>query len=255
MLQKDDVKELFPFFQVDTQEEILEQIGEGNVFCNFVQVLIDTKAPPMWNSDEGIQFAIQEFRDTTNREEEIVNRIVNIYDSQTENKARIEVKHKFIDFQSIQLGEKIRKLNDYIDDQFDDDDQISENEILNANLDDFKYVLDDLSIAEMMIQSEQNSEFYELEATQKIIDYQFIKARKFFLGLFLFYLICFILPCIIAYFAGTPLVTKICNCISLFSLICFGGIEICQLRKLGAEEYFFDFWNFVDFTQSLVFLV
>ena len=51
----------------------------------------------------------------------------------------------------MQLGEKIRKLNEWIDDQFNDDDEISEHEVLNANLDDFKYVLDELKIAEMML--------------------------------------------------------------------------------------------------------
>ena len=58
MLLNCDVKELYPFFQVDAQEEILEQIGDGNVFCNFVQILVDSKAPPMWNSNEGMQFSI-----------------------------------------------------------------------------------------------------------------------------------------------------------------------------------------------------
>ena len=54
MLLNGDVKELYPFFQVDAQEEILEQIGDSNVFCNFVQILCDSKAPPMWNSSEGM---------------------------------------------------------------------------------------------------------------------------------------------------------------------------------------------------------
>ena len=36
MIVNGDVKELYPFFQVDAQEEILEQIGDSNVFCNFV---------------------------------------------------------------------------------------------------------------------------------------------------------------------------------------------------------------------------
>ena len=122
-------------------------------------------------------------------------------------------------------------------------------------MDDFKYILDDMRIAEMMLQPESRSEFYELEAPQKIIDFQFIKASKFFRLLFLFYVTTFIMPNIIAYFADVPLVTRICNLVSLFSLMCFLVIEICQLRQLGAEEYFFDFWNFVDFTQSLVFMI
>ena len=63
------------------------------------------------------------------------------------------------------------------------------------------------------------------------------------------------MPNVIAYFVDIPLVTRICNLVSLLSLMCFLVIEICQLRQLGAEEYFFDFWNFVDFTQSLVFMI
>ena len=73
--------------------------------------------------------------------------------------------------------------------------------------------------------------------------------------LLMFYFVCFILPCIIAYFVDKPLVTQICNVVSLLTLTCFLLIELCQLKKLGAADYFFDFWNFVDFTQSLVFLI
>lgn len=100
-----------------------------------------------------------------NNEEEIVNRLLSINDSQSDNKSRIEVKHKFIDFQQVQLGEKIKKLNEFIDDQFNQDLEITEDEIINCKLDDFKFILDDLSIAQMMLQSEVNSEFYELEAS------------------------------------------------------------------------------------------
>lgn len=31
------------------------------------------------------------------------------------------------------------------------------------------------------------------------------------------------------------------------------SIELCQLNQLGAADYFFDFWNLVDFTQAFVF--
>ena len=60
-------------------------------------------------------------------------------------------------------------------------------------------------------------------------------------------------PCAIAYVAETRLVSQICCSIAIFTLVCFLGIEVCQLKKLGAYEYFFDFWNIVDFTQTPIF--
>ena len=51
----------------------------------------------------------------------------------------------------------------------------------------------------MMLTNENNSDFYELEAIQKIIDFQFLRARSFFLKLFFLYTLGFILPIVVAY--------------------------------------------------------
>lgn len=82
-----------------------------------------------------------------------------------------------------------------------------------------------------------------------------MRARSFFLKLFYLYAFGFILPIIVAYFVDNDTVTKVCVSISLFSLLLFLGIEIAQLKKMGAYEYFFDFWNIVDFTQAIVFSI
>lgn len=107
----------------------------------------------------------------------------------------------------------------------------------------------------MMVHEDCNSEFYELEAAQKIIDFQFIRAHNFFKRLFIFYITCFLFPNFVAYIVDQKTVNKVCCVISLACLLFFLAIEMCQLKKLGVYDYFFDFWNLVDVTQALVFSV
>lgn len=105
----------------------------------------------------------------------------------------------------------------------------------------------------MMDHSDNNSEFYECESAQKIIDFQFIKAKRFFLGLLTLYIFFYMLPQFISKMVDDELVTKICGITSLSTLMIFLCLEFCQLKMLGCQDYFFDFWNLVDFTQAFVF--
>ena len=45
-----------------------------------------------------------------------------------------------------------------------------------------------------MIHSDNNSEFYECESAQKIIDFQFIRAKRFFSGLLILYIVGYVMP-------------------------------------------------------------
>ena len=103
------------------------------------------------------------------------------------------------------------------------------------------------------MQNDNNIDFYALEAPQKIIDYQFRSAKKFFLRLLAFYVLGFILPQLVAFLVGNKTMTKICCCLGITCLLFFMAVEMCQLNQLGAADYFFDFWNLVDFTQAFVF--
>ena len=106
-----------------------------------------------------------------------------------------------------------------------------------------------------MDHSDSNNEFYECESAQKIIDFQFIKAKRFFSGLLILYIFGYIGPQLVSVIVADDFVTQICGCVSLFTLLLFFGLELCQLKMLGPEEYFFDFWNLVDFTQGFVFAI
>lgn len=47
---------------------------------------------------------MENFRDDQNQQEEIVQRLINIKNNQTDSENMIEVKHKYIDFQNIEFG-------------------------------------------------------------------------------------------------------------------------------------------------------
>lgn len=64
---------------------------------------------------------------------------MNMGKQQEESLSKFEVKHKYIDFQRVQLGQKIRMLNNFIDDQFNDNDQLDEIEVVTCKLNQFNY--------------------------------------------------------------------------------------------------------------------
>ena len=77
LMMKEDIQELFVFFELDEEEEIAEQVLQKNTLCNFVQSIFDDRAPTIWN-EKTTNFQIYSFRDTQNQISEIVNRLVNI---------------------------------------------------------------------------------------------------------------------------------------------------------------------------------
>lgn len=80
-------------------------------------------------------------------------------------------------------------IQDHVDKHYTEDlDKV------NCSFDKFEYIFDNLDLAEIMLQEGDNKQFYELETAQQIVDAQFLKSRVFFKGLFLFYLIGFVLP-------------------------------------------------------------
>ena len=58
------------------------------------------------------------------------------------------------------LGQKIRDIYEFISYQIPEG---SADELTKFNLDDFEYIFDDLSLAQLMIQEESNSCFYNLD--------------------------------------------------------------------------------------------
>ena len=72
--------------------------------------------------------------------------------------------------------------------------------LTNCSFKDFEFKFDDLVLAQMLHQEENNREFYDLETAQQIVDSQFDKSQNFFYNLFVFYLVTFITPLVVQSF-------------------------------------------------------
>ena len=152
------------------------------------------------------------------------------YENRNADQFDIEVEHKYIDFQPLILGEKIRSRK--------------------------KYVLDEFKLAQLLRINEGNEEFYKQEYIKKIIDIQFSVTYKFYLGLFIFYLVFFFMPFVLSILGGcnldeTSLTTLYSFC--CISQIVFVMVELLQLRYLGFA-YFKEFFNIFELTQFLLFM-
>ena len=107
----------------------------------------------------------------------------------------IQVQHKFVDFQKVSLGQKIRNLYQFIIENSEEAmEDMNTDKLANSNLETYCYTFDHLSLAQMMHQEEANTQFYNLETVQQIVDAQFDKSKKFFSILFKIYMITFIMP-------------------------------------------------------------
>ena len=129
------------------------------------------------------------------------------------------------------IGDKIKHLDD-------------EEELKNL-------AYDDEYVAKLMMSSEENSDFYNQESVQKIIDYQFVQTKVGMKYLFWFYIFCYMIPYSITLVNNNVLihlyVMKICVLPQIVLLI----IEIIQMKESGLS--YFQGWNFIDLMQIMVF--
>lgn len=154
ILAQESISIILPFFcrTADEVEEVND--NEGLEICNFERFMEDERLP--LKSDAEIEcFQQPTFDDFNKYREEIIDKIVQ-RDKQKgvegENgfERTIAVEHSFMDFQYMIIGEKIAKSRTGGD-----------------------FVFDELYLSKLMIQPESNVEFYQQDAIQKIIDYQF----------------------------------------------------------------------------------
>ena len=109
-----------------------------------------------------------------------------------------------MDFQWMIIGEKMRKYGELQDriEQIRSDNQDMPQEELEELIEkeqSQKFVFDDHYLSKMMIQ-ESSIEFYLMDATQKIIDYQFETTFRFFKKLALLYIFGFLVPLLVIIF-------------------------------------------------------
>ena len=103
-----------------------------------------------------------------------------------------------------------------------------------------------------MVQPESNVEFYQQDAIQKIIDYQFVTTKKFFINLMTIYIIGFVIPILLIIFYDDIDVSMVCYIVGYFTQMFFFIYEMIQAKATGWK--YFKGWNLSDQIQFLIFL-
>ena len=106
---------------------------------------------------------MQKFRDPQNQKEEIIQRIAKMVPSENSDENKTQILHKYIDFQLVTLGQKIRNIYEFIVENSEDFEKMDAKELTEVNLEEFEYFFDDLSLAQLMIQDDSNPNFYNIE--------------------------------------------------------------------------------------------
>ena len=110
------IKYAFPFFDITGEEEKIE-ISQANInqHCNF-EVQLKGDVPIEWNNEDD-QFIINRFRDARNQIDQIKEELRAREKKISELERKVQVRFKIVNFQQVKLGEKIRKIYDYIQTQ------------------------------------------------------------------------------------------------------------------------------------------
>ena len=161
--------------------ELLDREKEG--FCN-MESPFDADLLPVFSDQAREYLRLGKFRNFHDFENELAAQIVQRDALKgPERERNIEVEHHFIDFQELQIGEKLRKRGLAIEKRLR---------------------FDDLYYARLLASNPENREFFLKETAQKLIDLQYIRAKKVFVALFACYCIGFCLPFVLIVFAEDP---------------------------------------------------
>jgi len=150
------------------------------------------------------------------------------------NQKNIEVEHSLIDFQKVIIGEKIRDV------QEDGFRTINFNDQHMAGI---LYVDDAAQIS-----------FYNLETVRKLVDFQFVRTKAFLELMLKFYVGGFMVPFIISISTANIVILNVAYTLCFFTQIFFILFELIQLKEQRLE-YFKDFWNLIDTSQFIIFVV
>lgn len=166
----EDCSCIFGFFH----RSMTELDSEDTEYCSIENAIKDLNLPLI--SDRSHEFIyVENYVNVLKPQDQMVSKIMDREKNKTSDDLTIEIEHKYIDFQYLILGEKIRERQ--------------------------KYVLDDFRLARFMI-NDENIEFYEQEYVKKIIDVHFPLTKKFYCVLLIFYLSFFFIPLVATIFSG-----------------------------------------------------
>ena len=146
----------------------------------------------------------------------------------------LEVEHSLIDFQKVIIGEKIRDVQEDGFRNVDFDDQ---------HLAGILYVDDPAHIT-----------FYNLETVRKLVDFQFVRTKQFLERMLGFYVLGFMVPFLISLSTANGVLLNVSYTCCFFTQIFFILFELVQLKEQRLA-YFTDFWNLVDTSQFVFFLL
>jgi len=120
----------------------------------------------------------------------------------------IPVEHSYVDFQQMIIRNKLNHESPA--------NQVTED-----------YMFDHVQLANLMMQeNSENVTFYEQDAIQKIIDYQFTTTKKFFKRLSVLYICLFLIPLFFIIFSKNPLTVRVNYIIAYFCQLVFFATEL-----------------------------
>lgn len=200
------------------------------------------------------------FKDFHNFEEEIIMEIVNKYPYMTwnvqnfkdeieSNKSKgvkqmkrllnvkeeknIEVEHSAIDFQRMIIGDKLRAI--------EEGDHPT------------KVVFNDKHLSDIfLIDNEEYIDFYNCDAVRKIIDFQYLRTKKFMLACFTVYMCGFMIPFLLTLSIKSQLGLNMLYILCMATQCLLMIQEFAQLKEQG-WNYFKDIWNILDSSQFVFF--
>lgn len=210
VLAQESISIILPFF-ARSSDEVFAQDADSKVSesCNLENFFTDERLP-LKSDEERENFQQANFDDINTAQHEIISYIAK-RDAAKNEERTIAVEHSTMDFQYMIIGEKLK---------------------YDAKSAGRKFVFDNLYLANLMIQEDEaNVNFYEQDAIQKIIDFQFETTYIFFTRLATIYICFFVIPLLMIIFQENSDVGRACYIICYFTQCFFFGIEIIQMRK------------------------
>ena len=139
-----------------------------------------------------------------------------------------------IDFQKVIIGEKIRDVQE----------------------EGFRVIdFDDQHLASILfLEDESHISFYNLETIRKLVDFQFIKTKAFLERMLGFYVLGFMVPFILSLSTDNLVLLNVSYTMCFFTQIFFILFELIQLKEQRLD-YFKDFWNLIDTSQFIFFVL
>lgn len=230
ILDNDLIERVYPFLERDHDEfmQIYEDQEElhsdpnrtTSSFCNFEDFIVNSELPP-FASEQVSYHVMQNFIDFHNSDQELLCEVilkdpymtwdVHSFEEECEGmkQKKYEVEHSLIDFQKLIIGEKIRGYQE-----------------------DFKNIrFTDQHLAAILYKEEEKQlHFYKLETVQKLVDFQFLKTKKFLTLIVKLYVLGFLAPFIIALTFDVVMLKYLCYIVCFVTQAFLFLFEVVQMR-------------------------